>query len=88
MGEILEAIEAADRLAQQVVDDGGEHAAVMEDLHKIRAVLDAARDGREPITLAAAEQAVRDRIKTSHWASEARLLRLAADAIHKLGVDA
>ena len=39
----------------------------------------------DPYTLAVAEKAVRDRISTTHWASEARLLRLAADAIHKLG---
>ena len=39
----------------------------------------------DPYTLAVAEKAVRDRILTTHWAAEARLLRLAADAIHKLG---
>ena len=39
----------------------------------------------DPYTLAVAEKAVRDRILTTHWASEARLYRLAADAIHKLG---
>jgi hypothetical protein len=36
-------------------------------------------------TLAAAEKAVRDRIPRTKFASEARLLRLAADDIHKLG---
>jgi len=36
-------------------------------------------------TLAAAEQAVRDRIPRTKFASEARLLRLAAADIHKLG---
>lgn len=36
-------------------------------------------------TLAVAEKAVRDRILRTHWASEARLLKLAADDIHKLG---
>lgn len=39
----------------------------------------------DPYTLAVAEKAVRDRILKTHWASEARLLRLAADAIHELG---
>ena len=41
----------------------------------------------DPYTLAVAEKAVRDRILSTHWASEARLLRFAADAIHKLGDD-
>ena len=36
-------------------------------------------------TLAAAEQAVRARIPRTKFASEARVLRLAADDIHKLG---
>jgi hypothetical protein len=36
-------------------------------------------------TLAAAEKAVRDMIAKTSWASDARLLKRAADAIHKLG---
>lgn len=36
-------------------------------------------------TLDAAEKVVRDMILKTHWASEAALLRRAADAIRKLG---
>lgn len=39
----------------------------------------------DPFTLAAAEKVVRDRIATTKWAQDASTLRLAADAIHKLG---
>ena len=36
-------------------------------------------------TLDAAEKVVRDRIKNTTWASDAAILRRAADAIHYLG---
>ena len=39
----------------------------------------------DPFTLAAAEKVVRDRIAKTKWAQDAATLRLAADAIHKLG---
>ena len=39
----------------------------------------------DPFTLAVAEKAVRDRIAKTKWAQDAATLRLAADAIHKLG---
>ena len=81
----LEAIEAAGRLADAVLDAGGEEAAVLEDLHAIRQVLDAARDGREPNTLAAAEQAVREMGHARKFASDANLLRRAAARVSLLG---
>jgi hypothetical protein len=40
----------------------------------------------DPATLAAAEKVVRDRAKRCHYASDARRLNNAADAIRDLGI--
>lgn len=54
-------------------------------LHSLVADALTAPRGLDQHTLAVAEQTVRDRIKATTWKGEASALRLAADAIHKLG---
>lgn len=59
----------------------GEPVTLSTDALKMHLVRD---DLRELIAMAGAEQVVRDRIKRTKWASDARLLRVTADDIHRL----
>lgn len=81
----MSAIEALARLAIKACDERDTDIdAVMDDIALVREVLDLAREGREPTTLKAAEEAVLARGLKTQWANDARHYKLAAAEIVKL----